>query len=194
MLVPCIKWRYYRFHLCLNTSAVLVILICAHAILAVFSILIEIKGKLPLCLIKHHPTKTYACAKFINAVWRRVGSGGIAPCIFNRHWMEVSVHLHASTTFLLGKKPRYPLDSKLGGRQNRPRRLPTTGDQPRLSEPWSCRIVTELSWPRIDWCVPILRSAGGMNSSQNVFFSEGIITDGSRIIFLSSVFHLLSKQ
>jgi hypothetical protein len=51
--------------------------------------------------------------------------------------MEVNGQLHASADFSLGKKPRYPLDGKLGGLQTRSdmwgreKFLPLRGIEPR---------------------------------------------------------------
>jgi hypothetical protein len=63
---------------------------------------------LSLRLTKHHAMKAY---------W---GSGGIAPLIlWPRHQVGVSGQLHTPAALLPGKEPRYPLDRRQGGSQNR---------------------------------------------------------------------------
>jgi len=59
---------------------------------------IKLKVKLPLCLTKHHATKTYS---------------------WPRHLKEVSGQPHGPADLPLGKEPRYPLDRKFCGPQSR---------------------------------------------------------------------------
>jgi hypothetical protein len=66
------------------------------------------KHKLSLCLTKHHAMKT--CRM----------SGGIAPRIFNlgTRWRWL-VRFMLRPLYTRGKRPRYPLDRRIGGPQRR---------------------------------------------------------------------------
>jgi hypothetical protein len=72
---------------------------------------IKCKVNLSLCLIKHHANIDI------------LGSGGIAPLVLNldTKWMWV-VSFTARQIHPRGKNPWNPLDGRLGGTQNRPRR------------------------------------------------------------------------
>jgi len=71
---------------------------------------VEVKLELSLCLTKYHAMKTY------------FGSGGIAPRIhLGTRWRWV-VSFKPRPLYLQGKIPQYPLDTRLGGTQNRSRR------------------------------------------------------------------------
>jgi hypothetical protein len=65
------------------------------------------KRKFPLCLTKHHATKTYR------------GSGGIAPHILNLDTRWRWVVSFTTRPLNLGERRRYALDKRLGGPQSR---------------------------------------------------------------------------
>jgi hypothetical protein len=69
---------------------------------------VKVKGKVSLCLTKHHAMKTY---------W---GSGGLAPRILDlgTRWRR-DVSFSHRPLYPQGKNPLYPLERKLDGPQGR---------------------------------------------------------------------------